>query len=63
MELPSGREGVWRCRTIFNCPEACPREIGITRAIGEVKKGDPEKLPPRRAHPPRGRRARVTGGG
>jgi succinate dehydrogenase / fumarate reductase iron-sulfur subunit len=32
------REGVWRCRTIFNCSEACPREIKITKAIGEVKK-------------------------
>jgi succinate dehydrogenase / fumarate reductase iron-sulfur subunit len=34
----NGREGVWRCRTIFNCTEACPREIRITKAIGEVKK-------------------------
>ena len=34
----NGREGVWRCRTIFNCTEACPREIKITKAIGEVKK-------------------------
>ncbi len=33
----NSREGVWRCRTIFNCTEACPREIGITKAIGEVK--------------------------
>jgi succinate dehydrogenase / fumarate reductase, iron-sulfur subunit len=33
----NGREGVWRCRTIFNCTEACPREIRITKAIGEVK--------------------------
>jgi succinate dehydrogenase / fumarate reductase iron-sulfur subunit len=31
-------DGVWRCRTIFNCVEACPREINVTRAIGEVKK-------------------------
>jgi succinate dehydrogenase / fumarate reductase iron-sulfur subunit len=30
--------GVWRCRTIFNCTEACPRDIKVTRAIGEVKK-------------------------
>jgi succinate dehydrogenase / fumarate reductase iron-sulfur subunit len=30
--------GVLRCHTIFNCTEACPREIQITRAIGEVKK-------------------------
>jgi len=31
-------EGVWRCRTIFNCVEACPRGINVTRAIGEIKK-------------------------
>ncbi len=31
-------DGVWRCRTVYNCVEACPREIDITRAIGEVKK-------------------------
>ncbi|MCC7354960.1 MAG: succinate dehydrogenase iron-sulfur subunit [Anaerolineae bacterium] len=30
--------GVWRCRTIFNCVEACPRDINVTKAIGEVKK-------------------------
>jgi succinate dehydrogenase / fumarate reductase iron-sulfur subunit len=31
-------DGVWRCRTIFNCTLACPRDIEVTRAIGEVKK-------------------------
>ena len=30
--------GVWRCRTAFNCVEACPRGIDITGAIAEVKK-------------------------
>ncbi|MEM5773759.1 MAG: 4Fe-4S dicluster domain-containing protein, partial [Anaerolineaceae bacterium] len=30
-------DGVWRCRTIFNCTEACPRDIHITRAIAEIK--------------------------
>ncbi len=30
-------DGVWRCRTIFNCTSACPRDIEVTRAIGEVK--------------------------
>ena len=30
--------GVWRCRTAFNCTEACPREIHITQAIAEVKR-------------------------
>jgi len=29
--------GVHRCHTIFNCTMACPREIQITKAIGEVK--------------------------
>lgn len=31
-------DGVWRCRTAFNCTEACPRDIQVTRAIAEVKK-------------------------
>ncbi len=29
--------GVWRCRTVFNCTEACPRGIPVTQLIGEVK--------------------------
>ena len=29
--------GVWRCRTGFNCTEACPRDIHITQAIAEIK--------------------------
>ena len=32
------REGIWRCRTVFNCVDACPREIDITKAIGDIKK-------------------------
>jgi succinate dehydrogenase / fumarate reductase iron-sulfur subunit len=28
---------VWRCRTTFNCTEACPRGIQVTQAIAEVK--------------------------
>jgi len=38
LEILNGRDGVWRCRTIFNCTNACPREIKITQAIGEVKR-------------------------
>ncbi len=30
--------GVWRCRTAYNCTEACPREIPITQLIEEVKR-------------------------
>ncbi len=38
LEVLNDRDGVWRCRTIFNCVGACPREIDVTRAIGQVKK-------------------------
>lgn len=38
LEILNTSDGVWRCRTIFNCVEACPRGINVTRAIGEVKK-------------------------
>jgi succinate dehydrogenase / fumarate reductase iron-sulfur subunit len=37
LEVLSEPDGVWRCRTIFNCTSACPREIEVTRALGEVK--------------------------
>jgi succinate dehydrogenase / fumarate reductase, iron-sulfur subunit len=37
LNILSEPDGVWRCRTIFNCTPACPREIEVTRAIGEVK--------------------------
>ncbi len=30
--------GVWRCRTVFNCTDACPRDIKVTKAIEEVKR-------------------------
>lgn len=30
--------GVWRCRTIFNCTEACPRDIKVTNIIEDVKR-------------------------
>ncbi|MCM8811611.1 MAG: succinate dehydrogenase iron-sulfur subunit [Candidatus Omnitrophica bacterium] len=38
LSVLNNQEGVWRCRTVFNCVEACPRGINVTRAIGEVKK-------------------------
>jgi succinate dehydrogenase / fumarate reductase iron-sulfur subunit len=37
LEILGDQFGVWKCRTIFNCTSACPREIEVTRAIGEVK--------------------------
>ncbi len=38
LQILGDRTGVWRCRTIFNCSEACPRGIHVTDAIEEVKR-------------------------
>ena len=38
LEILNDKEGVWRCRTTFNCTEACPRGIQVTKAIQEVKR-------------------------
>lgn len=37
LDILNDKEGVWRCRTTFNCSEACPRGIEVTKAISEVK--------------------------
>jgi succinate dehydrogenase / fumarate reductase iron-sulfur subunit len=38
LEILSAREGAFRCRTTFNCTDACPRGIKVTEAIQEVKR-------------------------
>lgn len=38
LSILNSRSGVWRCRTIFNCTDACPRGIEVTKAIEEVKR-------------------------
>jgi succinate dehydrogenase / fumarate reductase iron-sulfur subunit len=38
LDILNEKEGVWRCRTTFNCTDACPRGIEVTKAIQEVKR-------------------------
>lgn len=38
LDILSSREGAFRCRTTFNCTDACPRGIHVTQAIQEVKR-------------------------
>ena len=38
LQVLNGVNGLWRCRTAYNCTEACPRGIPITQAIEEVKR-------------------------
>jgi succinate dehydrogenase / fumarate reductase, iron-sulfur subunit len=37
LQVLSETNGVARCHTAFNCTDACPRDIQITKAIGELK--------------------------
>jgi succinate dehydrogenase / fumarate reductase iron-sulfur subunit len=43
LEVLAEKDGVWRCRTIFNCVDACPRGINVTRAILEVSRATVER--------------------
>ena len=38
LDILSGRLGVFRCRTVFNCTECCPRDIPITDLIEQIKR-------------------------
>ncbi len=38
LRILADKEGAFRCRTTFNCTDACPRGIHVTRAIQEVKR-------------------------
>ncbi|MBX6341172.1 MAG: succinate dehydrogenase iron-sulfur subunit [Thermomicrobiaceae bacterium] len=38
LQVLNEKSGVWRCRTIFNCTDACPRGIQVTNAIEQVKR-------------------------
>jgi len=38
LKILNDQFGVYPCHTIFNCTTACPRDIEVTQAIGEVKK-------------------------
>jgi succinate dehydrogenase / fumarate reductase iron-sulfur subunit len=38
LRILSEKTGVFRCRTTFNCTEACPRGIKVTKAIQDVKR-------------------------
>jgi len=37
LQIVSETSGLARCHTVFNCTMACPRDIHITKAIGELK--------------------------
>jgi len=32
------KDGAWNCRTLWKCTEVCPKEIPVTKQIGQIKK-------------------------
>ncbi|HEV2129220.1 MAG TPA: succinate dehydrogenase iron-sulfur subunit [Thermomicrobiales bacterium] len=38
LQILNQQSGVWRCRTVFNCTDACPRDIKVTEAIMQVQR-------------------------
>jgi len=38
LPMLNDKHGVWRCHTIYNCVEACPKELNPTDAIVKIRK-------------------------
>jgi succinate dehydrogenase / fumarate reductase iron-sulfur subunit len=37
IDIINDKNGIWRCHTIFNCMEACPKHIKITEYLSKLK--------------------------
>lgn len=38
LDLITDKDGLWRCHSIYNCTDICPRDIKITSAISSLKR-------------------------
>ncbi len=38
MALLDRTEGAWGCQTLWKCTEVCPKEIPVTKEIGQIKR-------------------------
>jgi len=38
LKIVDNNKGLWKCYTIFNCVQACPKEIDITKHISALKR-------------------------
>jgi succinate dehydrogenase / fumarate reductase iron-sulfur subunit len=38
MALLDHKDGAWGCQTLWKCTEVCPKEIPVTKQIGQIKK-------------------------
>jgi succinate dehydrogenase / fumarate reductase iron-sulfur subunit len=38
MALLDHKDGAWGCQTLWKCTEVCPKEIPVTKEIGQIKR-------------------------
>ncbi len=38
VKLIDNKKGIWGCETYGKCTEVCPKEIGVSKALGRIKK-------------------------
>jgi succinate dehydrogenase / fumarate reductase iron-sulfur subunit len=38
LSMLDNKHGLWRCHTIFNCVEACPKALNPTEAIVKLRR-------------------------
>jgi succinate dehydrogenase / fumarate reductase iron-sulfur subunit len=38
IRLLDTNDGVWGCKTLWKCTEVCPKEIPVTKEIGQIKR-------------------------
>jgi len=38
LRILDDKHGVWRCHTIYNCVEACPKELNPTEAVVKIRR-------------------------
>jgi len=43
LEKMNAKDGVWGCQTMGWCTEVCPKEIPITKCLGQIKRAVKQK--------------------
>ncbi len=38
VQILDSEDGIWGCKTLWNCTEVCPKEIPVTQCLGRIKK-------------------------
>ena len=38
IQILDQKDGAWGCQTLWKCTEVCPKEIPVTKQIGQIKR-------------------------